>query len=308
MGGTGRGTIFVFSWERASTDQGRLCMQSSVFIAFDTETTGLYPGFDQIVEIAACRFNNGEVIDTFETLVNPGRSIPPEITDIHGITDDMVADAPDCKESTLAFLDYIGNDPLLAHNAPFDERFVSFNCHKYGIEAASNPIYDTLLLSRRLFPELRSHGLASLTTVFQIPHETKHRGLPDVMGTHGVFIQCVNRLKLREIISREQFDRWYGDPIFFSPDKFNLLVNLSDEYKPLKIAIEDGRCLEVVYEDRSGNTTRRLIEAQGLYVAYGNLYVTAYCHLRDANRNFKLERIHAFRIIEDNERPEMVDH
>jgi len=283
-------------------------MRSSVFIAFDTETTGLYPGFDQLVEIAACRFRDGEIIDTFETLVNPGRLIPPEIIDIHGITNEMVADAPAGDVAARNFLDFIGDDPLLAHNAPFDERFISFNCHKYCIETPNNPLYDTLILSRRLFPELRSHGLASLTDVFQIPHEVKHRGLPDVMGTRGVFIQCMDRLALREVNTREEFDQWYGNPIFFSPDKYNLLVNLSDEYKPLKTAIEKGRCLEVVYEDRSGKTTKRRIQAQGLYVAYGNLYVTAYCHLRDANRNFKLERIHAFRIIEENECPQMTDH
>jgi len=282
-------------------------MRSSVFIAFDTETTGLYPGFDQVVEIAACRFMNGEVIDTFETLVNPGREIPPEITDIHGITDEMVSEAPAADIATRDFLKYIGSDPLIAHNAPFDERFISFNCHKYEIAAPNNPVYDTLLMSRRLFPELRSHGLASLTGVFQIPHEVKHRGLPDVMGTRGVFANCVDRLGLRDVKTRAQFDQWYGDPIFFSPEKYNLLVNLSAEYKPLKDAIELGKCLEVVYEDRSGNTTRRQIRAQGLYVAYGNLYVTAYCQLRDANRNFKLERIHAFRIIEENECPELTE-
>ncbi len=274
-------------------------MHRSVFVAFDTETTGLYPGFDQIVEIAACRFRNGEIIDEFQTLVNPERDIPSEISDIHGITEDMVVDAPKGDEAVNGFIDFIGNDPLLAHNAPFDERFISFNCHKYDIAPPSNSVYDTLLLARRLFPELRSHGLASLTTIFGIPHEVKHRGMPDVMGTRGVFIQCIERLQTLQIHTREQFDEWYGNPIYFSPDKYNLLVNLPDEYLPLKEAVERGDCLEVIYEDRSGKRTKRKIIPQGLYVAYGNLYVTAYCHLRKANRNFKLERIHAFRPLDE---------
>jgi len=274
-------------------------MQSSIFVAFDTETTGLYPGFDQIVEIGACRFNNGEVIDTFETLVNPERDIPPEITDIHGITEDMVKDSPNGEVAVADFIKYIGDDPLLAHNASFDERFISFVCHKYGFKAPGNALFDTLLLTRRLFPELRSHGLASLTDIFGIPHKVKHRSMPDVMGTRGVFIECIERLKAKDIVTRKQFEQWYGDPLYFSPEKYNLLVTLPDEYKPLKDAVEQGKCLDVIYEDRSGKRTRRRIDPQGLYVAYGNLYVTAYCHLREANRNFKLERIHAFRILEN---------
>ncbi len=283
-------------------------MRSSFFIAFDTETTGLYPGYDQVVEIAACRFRDGEICDTFQTLVNPGRDIPPETIDIHGITDEMVRDAPGGDEAVRNFLEYIGNDPLLAHNAPFDERFISFNCHKYDIPAPGNLIYDTLQLSRRLFPELQSHGLASLTGIFQIPHEVKHRGMPDVIGTRGVFLQCLDRLERNNIGTRAEFDRWYGNPIYFSPEKYNLLITLSDEYKPLKNAVEKGECLEVVYEDRSGSRTKRTIHPQGLYVAYGNLYVTAYCYLRKANRNFKLERIHAFRVVPDPVGDESSDH
>jgi len=160
-------------------------MRSSVFIAFDTETTGLYPGFDQVVEIAACRFKNGEVIDTFETLVNPGREIPPEITAIHGITDEMVSDAPS-RTSPLAI--------SLNISAPIPSSLITPRSTKGSFRSTAtntisrlqnNPVYDTLLMSRRLFPELRSHGLASLTGVFQIPHEVKHRGLPDVMEPAG---------------------------------------------------------------------------------------------------------------------------
>jgi DNA polymerase III epsilon subunit family exonuclease len=275
-------------------------MHSTVFIAFDTETTGLYPGFDQLVEIAACRFSNGMVIDTFQTLVNPEREIPPEITDLHGITNEMVADAPRCDEAVSAFLEYVGECPLLAHNAPFDENFVSFNCHKYGLSVPPNPIYDTLVLSRRLFPELKGHGLAYLTEIFEIEHSVKHRGMPDVLGTRGVFIECLKRLERRGVCTMREFDGWYGDPIRFSPEKFGLLVKLPAEYAPLREAIERGDKLELAYEDRSGKRTMRVIEPQGLFVSHGNLYVTAFCHLRDANRNFKLERIHAFRVVEEN--------
>jgi len=274
-------------------------MRNSVFVAFDTETTGLYPGFDQIVEIAACRFKNGGVVDSFQTLVNPQREIPEEAIGIHGITEEMVRDAPKATEAVKLFFDFIEDDPLLAHNAPFDENFISFNCHRSCMQSPQNSIYDTLLLSRRLFPELKSHGLASLTTAFAIPHETKHRGMPDVMGTRGVFMECLNRLESKGLVNRSDFDEWYGVPIKFSPDKYALLVSLPREYDDLRKAVEQGKPLEVVYEDRSGKRTKRHIEPLGIYVAYGNLYITAYCHLREANRNFKIERIHAFRLLNE---------
>lgn len=277
-------------------------MNSSAFIAFDTETTGLYPGYDQLVEIAACRFLNGEAVDSFQTLVDPQREIFKEVIAIHGITQDMVRGAPTSDKAVAMFFDYIGNDPLLAHNAPFDERFVSFCCHRFNIDPPKNPIYDTLQLSRRLFPELRSHGLAALTDAFEIPHETKHRGMPDVMGARGVFMECLKRLERQGIKSWDDFREWYGEPIGFCPEKYDLLVKLPIEYKDLKEAIEKGGKLEVMYEDRAARKTKRIIEPQGLFVAYGNLYLTAYCYLRGANRNFKLERIHAFRTVKDQDR------
>jgi hypothetical protein len=112
-------------------------------------------------------------------------------------------------------------------------------------------------------------------------------------------MECLSKLEREGVASRNDFDDWYGDPIAFSPDKYSLLGKLPTGYAPLREAVERGKVLEVVYEDRSGRRTRRKIEPQGLYVAYGNLYITAYCHLRQANRNFKLERIHAFRIVEE---------
>ncbi|HEX9746267.1 MAG TPA: exonuclease domain-containing protein [bacterium] len=273
-------------------------MRQSTFVVFDTETTGLYAGYDQLVEIAACRICDGTVIDDFETLVNPERDIPQEISDIHGITEEMVSGAPACSEAVTKFLDYVNGDELVAHNAPFDENFISFNCHKYKIEPPVNNIYDTLILTRRLFPELKSHGLAALTNIFDISHEVKHRGMPDVMGTRGVFLECISRLERHGIKSKQQFDVWYGDPLRFSPEKYGLLVSLPEEYSELRKAVEGGQLLEVDYEDRTTKRTRRIIAPQGLFVAHGNLYLTAYCHLRQANRNFKLERIHAFRILD----------
>ena len=119
-------------------------MHRSVFVAFDTETTGLYPGFDQIVEIAACRFKNGEMIDEFQTLVNPERDIPSEVTDIHGITEESV---------TVTVISPVSSNPLVVEsqagpNAPIHRgQYVNIYWsgerppanHYFSLKLASSP-------------------------------------------------------------------------------------------------------------------------------------------------------------------------
>ena len=94
------------------------------FIAFDIETTGFLPKVDQIVEIAAVKFKGGEALESFSSLVNPKIAIPAGAAQIHGITDQMVANQPTIESVLEGFANFCGNDPLVAHNAPFDTEFI----------------------------------------------------------------------------------------------------------------------------------------------------------------------------------------
>lgn len=163
-------------------------------IAFDIETTGLYPEQgDRILEIGAVPLIGNQVMleNGFEALINPGMHIPPEISRINGITDDMVRDAPPLESVLPKFLDFIGNLPLIAHNAPFDVGFISYYMGKAGVPSLKNPIIDTLELSRKAFSHARTHNLDALLGRLYIAYnsEQRHRSIGDAYLTALAYLK-----------------------------------------------------------------------------------------------------------------------
>ena len=150
----------------------------SEFIAFDVETTGLSAATDRLTEIGAVRFSGGRVLETFSTFVNPHMHIPANITELTGIKDSDVADAPDEDEAMRAFLDFAGGRPIIAHNATFDTGFMAAACERSGIEF--HPVVvDTLILAQRLLPELRRHKLDIVSKHLGLPEFNHHRAFDD---------------------------------------------------------------------------------------------------------------------------------
>lgn len=173
---------------------GNLKFESDPIIVFDIETTGLSPQTCGITEIAAVKYLGGEVVETFETFVDPEMPIPEEITRITGINDEMVKDAPKTKEAVKAFLDFADGNMLVAHNANFDTGFIrmaserndlSFNC----------PYLDTLALSRYLNPELKRHRLDTLRDYFKLGEFNHHRALDDTIMLARIFGCMVEKLR-----------------------------------------------------------------------------------------------------------------
>ena len=162
------------------------------FVVFDLETTGL-GRYDKITEIGAVRMECGEVTDTFSTLVNPGRPIPYTVQRLTGITDPMVAHAPTIEALLPAFLDFIGDGPLVAHNAPFDVGFLTRECEALGLRLTV-PLVDTLRLARRVWPKLPSYKLTYLTDYFCIAQNSAHRAWCDAEATGKLY--CMMREEL----------------------------------------------------------------------------------------------------------------
>ena len=159
------------------------------FVVFDLETTGL-GRCDKITEIGAVRMECGEVTDTFSSLVNPGRPIPYAVQRLTGITDRMVETAPTIEELLPAFLDFIGDCPLIAHNAPFDIGFLFRECEALGL-MPEIPLVDTLRLARRVWPKLPSYKLTFLTDYFCIAQDDAHRAWCDAEATGKLY--CMMR-------------------------------------------------------------------------------------------------------------------
>ncbi len=182
-------------------------LRELTFVVFDTETTGLEPqGGDEIVQIAAVRIVNGRRVagEVFDELVNPGRLIPPRATEVHHITDAMVADAPPIDEVGAAFHRFCADAVLVAHNAPFDMAFLHRHAARIGAQF-DHPVFDTVLLSAILFGQTESHTLDALADRFGvvIPEEDRHTAIGDTVATAEVFQRMLPMLAARGL---EGFD------------------------------------------------------------------------------------------------------
>ncbi|MCL2568785.1 MAG: PolC-type DNA polymerase III [Oscillospiraceae bacterium] len=150
----------------------------SEFVAFDLETTGLNPNQEAITEIGAVRFRGGEILETFQTFVNPGKPIPYNITKITGIKDSDVAGAPEPGDALRAFLAFAGDCPLVAHNAPFDMGFLRATAERVGV-ALDKVAIDTLPMAQALLPGLQKHRLNLVAEYLGLPSFNHHRAVDD---------------------------------------------------------------------------------------------------------------------------------
>ncbi|MDR0862157.1 MAG: PolC-type DNA polymerase III [Oscillospiraceae bacterium] len=161
---------------------------------FDIETTGLSAQRDKITEIACVIVKNGEIIDEFETFANPGVPIPRNITELTGITDADVRDAPSQVEAVRAFLNFAGDRPFVAHNATFDIGFIYEVCAENGIDFNPNYI-DTLALSRALYPDASGHRLNDVSARLNLPDFNHHRALDDTRTTGLIYARFQAQLR-----------------------------------------------------------------------------------------------------------------
>ena len=151
-------------------------------IVLDTETTGLDYTKEKMVEFAGVRLENGKVKDTFQTLINPEQHIRKSSIAIHGITQDMVEDAPTENDVMPKILEFIGDYPIVAHNAIFDYTFLNEASLRVTGKAIENPRIDTQQMFKEVYPELDSHGLEALTNKFNVELNNHHRAMADAMG------------------------------------------------------------------------------------------------------------------------------
>lgn len=153
------------------------------YIVIDTETTGLSAQRDHIIEISALKIKNGEIIENYTSLVNPGIMIPKSSIKIHGITDDMVIDAPTIDQVLPEFLNFIGNQPLIGHNLSFDLRFIN----SYLDKNINHNLSDTMLIARKKLGFLPNHKLITLIEYFELGESQEHRSLSDCIYTYKVY-------------------------------------------------------------------------------------------------------------------------
>ena len=188
------------------------------YVVFDIETTGFSAVTDRIIEIGAVKVEDGKITDKFSTFVNPKRPIPFRITELTGITDEMVIDSPDIETILPQFIEFIGDAVLVAHNASFDVGFIEQNCKRQKIEADFTYV-DTVALARVLLPALNRFKLDTVAKALNISLENHHRAVDDAGCTAEIFVKFVQMLKERELTTLAKVNE-FGD---LNPDSIKKL-------------------------------------------------------------------------------------
>ncbi len=176
----------------------------NTYVVFDFETTGFNAGgLDTIIEIGAVKICNGEIIDTFNELINPGRKLPVKITEITNITDDMLADKDNEENAIKRFIEWFSDLPMVAHNAKFDLSFLEMAYKKYNLGTYKNTLIDTLELSRTLDNNFARHSLSALVKRYDVAFDENahHRADYDAKGTALVFHKMLKKLVERNFES-----------------------------------------------------------------------------------------------------------
>ena len=170
-------------------------LAATEFVVFDLETTGAKSPPCRITEIGAYRVRNGEVMEKFETLVNPETPIPWFITNLTGISDAMVAEAPLFADVAHDFLSFIGDSILVAHNSGFDMRFLNSEVARvYPDYRVGNPCLCTVQLSRKLLPDIVNHKLKTVAEHYDIDLTNHHRASADAFATAHIFVNLLTKL------------------------------------------------------------------------------------------------------------------
>ena len=278
-------------WQKTDDDY----LQTLEFVAFDTETTGLWAPSNKIVEVGAVKFRLGQIdCERFQALVNPERSIPLETIRVHNITDSMVRNAETIRPVLEQFMEFCGPDSvLIAHNALFDISFIGCEMDRVGLSLPTNPILDTVDLARRFQPGLDSYSLLSLAQKFKISRTQNHRATDDAALVWKLFLYVsqdfpptADATAFRRQFTFYSVDQWQGE-----------VRPLPEEFADIQIAIDEKTRLEIVYQSNNHPPQTRVIRPFQVHSLKSNHYITAYCERAESERTFRLDRIRSFRLL-----------
>lgn len=214
-------------------------------IVLDTETTGLDYTRERVIEFAAVRLENGKIKDEFQTLINPKQHIRKSSMAIHGISEEMVKDAPTEAEILPQILDFIGDYPIVAHNAIFDYSFLNEACIRNYDKELLNPRIDTQQMFKEVFPELESHGLEALTKKFNVEFKTHHRAMADTMGLAQAYP------KLKELYM-QKYD-WQEKQLENINYLFERYLRIQQSVLVMQSELQDLRSVFKMYFDLGGS-------------------------------------------------------
>ena len=258
-------------------------LDGQILAAFDVETTGLSAFYgDRICEVGLVRAQGDEILATYQTLVNPERSISPGAARVNGLTDEQVRQAPSFSEIAPQLLALLDGALLICHNAPFDLSFLEAELSRLGQLWQPVGVIDTLDIARRYF-RFTSNSLSAVSSRLSIETPQAHRALGDALTTLQVFRHFYRQLAGSGVVQPWELVGIYR-PDSRSYDETLLPPSLQE-------ALSAKKVLEITYVDGKGRETARRITPLRVQAANDYVYVVAFCHLRQAERSFRLDRI-----------------
>lgn len=231
--------------------------QEQTFVAFDLETTGKYPLESEICEIAGVKWQGGQIVDEYQTLVRPRRRMSDEVIAIHNITNEMVAEAPPVEKVVHQFYKFIEGTVVVAHHAPFDLGFMAWEFESANLNLPKTPALCTAILSRKALPASPNHRLQTLIQHLGLEQGAAHRALDDARACWQVAVRCFRRVG--ENVTLEDLIKYQGVDISWPQYSLN---NLAEGEAMLNVisAIRQNRMIEMVYQGGSRpNQPRQLI-------------------------------------------------
>jgi DNA polymerase-3 subunit alpha (Gram-positive type) len=181
-------------------------IREETYVVFDLETTGFNPHHNKIIEIGATKIKSGQIVDSYQGFVNPEEPVPERITELTGITDAMVANAPKIESALAEFLDFVGDATIVAHNLSFDLGFIDDKLKRLDKAELSNSALDTLNLSRALLSDMKSYKLNKLAKKFKVDLDNHHRADDDAGATAQIFLELMDLMEEEEIDSLNQIN------------------------------------------------------------------------------------------------------
>lgn len=234
-------------------------------IVLDTETTGLDYTREKMVEFAAVRLENGKIKDKFQTLINPEQHIRKSSIAIHGITQEMVEDAPKESEVIPQILEFIGDYPIVAHNAIFDYMFINEASKRVTGNEIKNERIDTQQMFKEIYPELEAHGLNALTVKFKVELKDHHRAMGDTMGLAMAYP------KLKKLYA-QKFD-WENKQLENVEYLFERFLRLQQTVTTLQSEMQDLKSVFKLYFEQGG---KPLTSQEGDMLVYNSKQTFGY--------------------------------
>lgn len=266
-------------------------------IAVDLETTGLSPLVDKIIELSAIKVTPSG-IDIFDQLIDPEILIPPHTIEIHGITDEMVKGKPKLADVLTKFIEFVGDLPLIAHNAKFDIGFLVFQAHKHGMSFGRSNVYCSCKYARSAIKNMPNYKLGTLSSELKIPLENHHRALDDAIASLLIYKEGLDR--------HQSFKPDHGFLFKISDFSKNKDLSIPTKLEPLIEATEKQLVVKIKYKGGSMRGKMRPIKPLALLPMPAGNILYAHCLVSNLYKSFSLAKIIELEEVEGKEARELL--